>query len=122
MKYIFKVYDKNTQAYICDYELKNMGDWRSRWQRQKEIWDKKGNLHIERINTHRSDKDFIVDSVIGTNKEGNRFVAYPDKTDKTPIDNSRGSSWIKVKNTDKCKNCFNYIKSNKQEKSFYNNK
>lgn len=50
--------------------LKNIGNWRSRWQRKREL-DKAKGFEIKRINTKPTDKDYIFINAYGYDRNMN---------------------------------------------------
>lgn len=69
-------------------KITNMGNWRSRWERKRDL-DKSKGFYINRICTKPTDKDYIVTSVYGFNKKNNMFFKIvPSASLPKPKDNN----------------------------------
>ncbi len=95
--------------------LRNMGNWRSRWQREKETHSVTKGLYIDDIQCVATDKDYIVKKVVGRTKKGNYFVATP-MLEKKQIKRKtiQKNDLVFVKKSKKCSDCNNYISTYKK--------
>ena len=92
-------------------ELTGMGNWRSRWERKRDLDNKSPNKnHIDRICTRGTDKDYVVTSVHGRSPDNLYFKAFPISTPNPAKPKKKGYDVVAVKDTNKCKNCGNFIK------------
>ena len=90
---------------------KNMGNWRSRWERKRDI-DRRDPRkdHITNIFTRPTDKDYIVTKVHGVSPDGLYFRAVP-ATEKAQSRSKRGhTDVVEVRNARECKSCNNYVR------------
>ena len=96
--------------------MKNMGNWRSRWERKRDLDRSDPNKdHITRIFTKGTPKDYIVTKVHGVSPDNLYFKAVPIKSDKKPK-KKRGADIVAVRKDTSCKRCGNYIRTIKKSK------
>lgn len=88
----------------------NIGDWRSRWERKRDLEKNDPNKDtITKINTRGTDKDYIVTSVYGTSPDGLYFKGVPVKPDKKGKKKQGRHDLVAVRDAKYCKNCGNYV-------------
>lgn len=64
--------------------INNMGNWRSRWERKRDL-DKAKGFYINKIYTKPTDKDYIFTKAYGYDKHSNMFFKIvPSATVKKP--------------------------------------
>ncbi len=69
------IYSKDKKQFNNSSQVKhipNMGNWRSRWERKRDL-DKKKGVYINKIYTKATDKDYIVTSAYGFDTKNNMF-------------------------------------------------
>jgi len=103
---------------IRQNNMYEMGDWRSRWERKRDLERSDPNKdHITRIFTRGTPKDYIVTEVHGVSPDNLYFKAVPVKPDPKPKKKTKGGADIvAVWNDTKCKNCGNYLRTVKKAK------
>ena len=87
------IYSQNGQSFNNSplfTTLRNMGDWRSRWERKRDLDRSKG-FFINRIFTKPTDKDYIFTHAYGyDNNKKMYFKIIPDNSVVKPVQPSCG--------------------------------
>lgn len=90
---------------------RNIGGWRSRWERKRDL-DRKDPKkdHITKICTRGTDRDYMVTCVHGRSPDGLYFVGKPYENDVWCDRRSKGrSAVVKVKDAKECEKCPNFL-------------
>ena len=90
--------------------LRKMGDWRSRWERKRDI-DRRDPRkdQIKRIFSQPTDKDYIVKRVYGVSPDNLYFKAVP-VPDPSPPKGRRNFDKVEVRSAERCVDCGNYLR------------
>lgn len=120
MKFIVTYHRDKTRKtkFVRKNEMKEMGDWRSRWERKRDLDRLDPNKdHITRIFTRPTPKDYIVTEVHGISPDNLYFKAVPMKPDPKPKKKKAKVDLVAVRKADHCKTCGNYVRTVRKSKS-----
>ena len=113
MKFKKEYYDKANR--VVREDSFNMGGWRSRWERYRDINNEKSNADkIYLICTRPSPKDYLIKAVYGRTADKKfRFKITPVKDDvkRQKNNNNRSGDYCKVHGK-KCNYCFRKSRKN----------
>ena len=90
--------------------ITNMGNWRSRWERKRDL-DKSKGVFINKIYTKPTNKDYIFTRAYGYNKNNNLFFKIvPSPITPKPKNNNWGKNPAKYCNDPNSKRFGKYCK------------
>ena len=90
------LYSKNKKQFnkpVRIGNIPNMGNWRSRWERKRDL-DKSNGFYINKIYTKPTDKDYIFTKAFGYNNNNKMFFKIVPSTD---IPKPKNKDWLNPK-------------------------